>query len=147
MVTERDHSNIKKAREADIYRKILWSCIDLAITDATCAPLKETLKDAHSKNVLATLEFPRPMAKSITAMRFITSNVDVYLELLGVDGPVFHKRLLQLMYSDIPSVKGDKYNDNDKRAFRFNHGWWGRNKELIDIYQWGKIIELEEREA
>jgi hypothetical protein len=91
MVTENDHLKERHIREAKRTKQILWSVIYLAIEDASCRPLPE-----------------RPLAKSITAMRFLTSNMDVYLERLDVDKDVFRRRLLELMYSE---KSNSKYTD------------------------------------
>ena len=126
MVTENDHLKERHIREAKRTKQILWSVIYLAIEDASCRPLPE-----------------RPLAKSITAMRFLTSNMDVYLERLDVDTNVFRRRLLEMMYSE---KSNPRYTDEQKRAFRHNYHWWKTNKNNITDEDWERYHELEERD-
>jgi len=126
MITEREHRREKHVREAQRTKQLLWSVIYLAVEDATCAPLSD-----------------RPMSKSITAMRFLTSNIDVYLERLDVAPDVFRRKLLEVMYEE---CKNPRYNAAEKRAFRFNHGWWERNKNRITAEEWELYHEQELRD-
>jgi hypothetical protein len=129
MITERDHLRERYAREAQRSKQLLWSVIYLAVEDATCAPVSN-----------------RPMSKSITAMRFLTSNIDVYLERLDVAPDVFRRKLLALMYNEPPTSRVTRYTEAQKRAFRFNHSWWERNKNNITDEEWELYHEQELRD-
>jgi len=102
--------------QTDRCKRLLWSVISLAVDDACKAP--------YSK---------KPQLDSITAMRFLIGNgkqadVDAWLGWLDVNGPVFRRKLLEGMFSDLH----DKFPDSARRAFRANYNWYKRNENCVD---------------
>jgi hypothetical protein len=118
---------ILNAEQAKRGKRLFWTIIELAVIDACSVPLKDR----------------RPMAKAITAMRFLTTNIDKYLVWLDVDAGSFRKRLFQAMYAE----HTDKFSESDKRAFRYNYSWWNANKDSLTALDWKRIHEQEERHS
>ena len=100
-----------------------------------------TIADACAKPIVSPREDMRPMARAITAMRFITTNIDNYLTWLDMDTGNFRKRLIEALHTEQPN----KFSDADKRAFRYNYKWWINNKDSLTAEDWVRIHEQEER--
>lgn len=118
--------NAEQARRG---KRLFWTVIEQSVSDACAKPIVSTRRDT------------RPMAKAITAMRFLTTNIDKYLDWLDVDAGSFRKRLFQAMYAE----HTDKFSESDKRAFRYNHTWWIKNKDSLTAEDWRRIHIQEER--
>lgn len=113
------------AIQAKRNKHLFWTVIELAVADACAKPLEDR----------------RPVARAITAMRFITTNIDNYLIWLDVDAGNFRKRLIEALHTEKPN----KFSDTDKRAFRYNYKWWINNKDSLTAEDWVRIHEQEER--
>lgn len=106
-------------------RSLLASVVMLAVADACSEPPRRPKNKTNDRII--------PISRDAwTAMRFLFNTnepgLNEYAAWLDIDPDQFRKRLVQAMQDSSPMVKYG-FDPSQRRAFRFNHGWWIRTQD------------------